>query len=71
MNYADSRCKVTDIGGTYQVVGKDIFSGRTVEVKIPAPALFAYRQGAYIQDAMPMLSAQEREFLLSGIYDPI
>lgn len=71
MRYADARCSITDIGGTYLVQGRDVFTGRQVQVRIPAPALFAYRQGAFIQDAMPMLSAEEREFLLSGVYDEL
>lgn len=36
-------------------------------IDIPGPALFAYRQGKHIQNAMPMLSDDEREILLSGI----
>jgi Zn-dependent membrane protease YugP len=33
----------------------------------PASALFAYNQGAYIQDALSMLSVDDREFIVSGI----
>ncbi len=71
MRYADYRCKVTETYAphVYVVTGRDVFTNREVTVKIPAPALFAYRQGKPIQDAMPMLSIDEREFLISGVYD--
>ncbi len=71
MRYADSRCKITkdEKNDIYIVSGKDMFTGTAVEVRIPGPALFAYRQGALIQDAMPMLSLSEREFLISGMFD--
>ena len=69
MRYADRFCEVVSKGDCYVVTGRDVFSGNPVQVKIPAPDLFAYRQGAMIQDAMPTLSASEREFLISGMYD--
>lgn len=69
MRYADARCQIVSTGSEYVVTGKDVFTGKPVEVRIPAPALFAYRQGAMIQDAMPMLSAADREFLISGMHD--
>ena len=69
MRYADSCCKIVSVGSEYVVTGSDVFTGKPVEVRIPAPALFAYRQGAMIQDAMPMLSAEDREFLISGMHD--
>lgn len=68
MRYADANCKIVSTGSEYIVTGRDVFTGAPVEVRIPAPALYAYRQGAMIQDAMPMLSVDEREFLISGMY---
>lgn len=71
MRYADSRCKIVkdEANDIYVVTGEDVFTGTLVTVRIPGPALYAYRRGAYIQDAMHMLSVDEREFLLSGMYD--
>lgn len=37
-------------------------------VTVPAPALDAYRAGALAQQAFPMLSADEREQLISGTH---
>lgn len=67
MRYADARCKVVSTGDEYIVTGADCMTGAHVEVRIPARALFAYRQGIPIQDAMPMLTDDQREFLISGI----
>lgn len=36
-------------------------------VFVPADELFAYRQGELIQDAMPSLNADDREFLMTGM----
>ena len=71
MRYADSKCNAIIVGSEYVVSGNDVFTGKHVEVRIPASALFAYRQGALIQEAMPMLSVSEREFLISGMYDEV
>jgi hypothetical protein len=51
--------------------GKDVFTKREVCVRVPASALYAYRQGEMIQNAMPMLSPNERDFLLNGMYDSL
>ena len=69
MRYADTRCKIVSTGSEYIVTGQDIMTRKHIEVRIPAPALYAYRQGEMIQDAMPMLTTSEREFLLTGMYD--
>jgi len=69
MRYATSKCKIIETESEYVVKGEDIFTGREVEVRIPAPAFQKYHQGTLMQDAMPMLSTHEREFLLSGVYD--
>ena len=69
MRYADANCTIVSTGSHYIVTGRDVFTGNNVEIKIPSEELFAYRQGAYIQDAMPSLSAAEREFLISGMYE--
>jgi len=45
------------------------FSGNTISLDIPVTQaqLDAWRDGALIQDAMPNLSADEREFIKTGI----
>lgn len=53
-------------------IHKYIFSGRCncggqKEITVNGPDLFKFRQGTLIQDAFPYLSADEREFLITGI----
>lgn len=71
MRYADAQCQYRETyeNGVHEYIysGNCVVTGELVTVRIPGPALFKYRQGAYIQDAMPMLSADEREFLISGM----
>lgn len=71
MRYADANCQITKDHNAecYVVTGKDIFSGNQVVVRIPFQELFYYRSGQMIQDAMISLTPDEREFLLTGIYD--
>lgn len=40
---------------------------RTMEIPVTQKQLDTWKGGALIQDAMPDLSADEREFLMSGI----
>ncbi len=51
----------------YVFGGNCRITGIHYKVRVPAAALFEYRQGARIQDAMPMVSSEDREFLLSGV----
>ncbi len=71
MRYADSHCVYTETYDNgehcYVFTGKCVVTGKETSVKVPAPALFAYRQGKHIQDAMPTVSKDDREFLMSGI----
>lgn len=69
MRYADHRCHICAVGGKYVVTGNDVFTGVAVRVVIPANELEAYRRGELIQDAMPSLSIQEREFLICGMWE--
>jgi hypothetical protein len=70
MRYADAKCQYTETFENgqqfYVYTGPCVVTGKTVSVKVPAEGLFAYRQGAFIQDAFPTLSKDEREFLISG-----
>lgn len=69
MRYADNYCEIISNGSEYIVKGKELFTKREIEVRIPVFALYQYRQGALIQEAMPMLSIAEREFLITGMYE--
>lgn len=52
-----------------QITKTSIISGitRTVEVPITQEQLALWKAGAYIQDAMPDLAPELREFLITGI----
>ena len=58
--------KVSDT--EYTATGNCVFGcGPYTTAPFPATALFAYNNGAFIQDALRMLSGSDREFILSGI----
>jgi hypothetical protein len=42
-------------------------TGKDYSVTVKGHELYAYRQGAYMQDALKSLSAADREFLMSGM----
>ena len=73
MMYADNRCtyvegfdRATGIQ-TYTYTGPCIVTGKPHSVTIRAEELFAYRQGAKLQDAFKSLTDCDREFLLTGV----
>lgn len=69
MMYADNFCTYTEQHKpehTYTFTGKCIQTGKDYSVTVKASELYAYRQGAYSQDAFKSLSAEDREFLISG-----
>jgi len=69
MRFADSHCTYTEQyqpQHTYTFTGRCVVTGKPHSVTLPAEGLFRYRQGAYIQDALPELSTGDREFLISG-----
>lgn len=74
MRYADNHCTYQEdfTGGKHSYVysGKCIMTKKVHTVRIPANELFAYRDGKYIQDAMPSVSPTDRDFLMSGILLP-
>jgi len=52
----------------YTATGNCVFGcGTYTTASFPAEALFAYNNGDYIQDALSMLSTDDREFIMSGI----
>lgn len=69
MRYADSQCEVTEQykpEHTYTFTGPCVVTGKNQSVTVKATDLNKYRQGGYVQDCFPYLSAGEREFLISG-----
>jgi hypothetical protein len=69
MRYADSACDVVETyepEHTYTFVGPCVVTGNEQRVTVKAEDLFKYRQGGYVQTCFPYLSAEEREFLISG-----
>ncbi len=70
MRYADNYCTYTEQyqpTHTYTFTGPCVVTGKPYSVTVPADGLYRYRQGAYIQDAFPNLSKEDREFLISGM----
>ena len=52
-----------------RVIKTSIITGNTasIDLDVTEALLVAWRQGALIHEVMPHLSADEREFLISGI----
>ena len=70
MRYADAKCVCQESykpEHVYTFTGLCVVTGKTVSVTVKAKELYAYRQGGLIQDAMPSLTADDREFLMTGI----
>jgi len=44
-----------------------IVCGKSVEVNAPPEGINAWKEGLRIQEALPMLTPNEREILMSGI----
>jgi hypothetical protein len=72
MFYADNKCSYVEgtdpeTGvGTYTFIGPCVVTGKEQRVTVKAPDLFRYRQGGYVQSCFPYLTADQREFLISG-----
>jgi hypothetical protein len=73
MLYADAACTYTETIENnihfYIFTGPCFKTKKPYTVKVPATELFAYRRGQLIQTAMPSVSNEDREFLMSG-YSP-
>lgn len=73
MRYADSKCTYREVfppeypSQGYVFTGKCVITGAECSVFVPGAELYAYRQGALIQNAMPSVSVDDREFLMSGM----
>ena len=51
---------------TYTFTGPCLGTGKPYSVTVPADGLNECHRGASVQDAFPNLSADDREFLISG-----
>lgn len=69
MMYAFNFCTYKEDDRYYIFTGLCMITKKPYSVKIPKEALYKYNQGALIQDAMPTVSKEDREFLISG-YSP-
>lgn len=71
--YFDTHCTYTEEfkngKHVYIFTGPCIKTGKLYTVRVPGPELYAYNQGEKIQYAMPSVSVDDREFLISG-YSP-
>jgi hypothetical protein len=52
----------------YTFNGNCVLSNEPVEITVKAKDLYAFNQGMYVQKAFPYLTADEREFVLTGMY---
>jgi len=56
-----------ELSGPLNIIKTCVMCGTTHEIRVKTADYRRWRQGAYIQDAMPYLTANEREILMSGI----
>lgn len=73
MRFADTHCRYEErvINGQhfYLFTGHCVITNKNYTVKVPAQELYNYRQRQYIQTALKSVSAEDREFLMTG-YSP-
>jgi hypothetical protein len=53
--------------GLARVTGPCVFTGEEYSCLVPAAGLVQFLTGEHVQDALPGVSADDREFLISGI----
>lgn len=57
-----------DLGnGKTRVFGPCVFTGEEYSCEVPTQGLQRFLEGEHAQTAMPSVSADDREFLISGI----
>lgn len=67
MRYAQNNCTISRVDlGTIRYTGKCIVTGKEYSVDCPAHGVFSALGGELIQEAFPNMSADDREFLISG-----
>lgn len=67
MNVFRPNLRVTQTEGTYHVSGPCAVTGEEYATSYPERGVKLWIGGMHIQDAMPEISADDREFLLTGI----
>jgi hypothetical protein len=67
MLYADELCSCTEEGDNYIFNGKCGYCEEDTTVKAPKDAVHKCRAGTWIEEAMPMLSIGEMDFILNGL----
>lgn len=58
---------ILHVGDTVVVSGRCVATGQAYRIRVPAPEWAAWEEGAPIQVAMPSVSRDDRETLLSGL----
>lgn len=67
MRYAATNCSVkSEQAGTVTFTGPCFVTGKPYSVTVLIEGIRKYNAGAMMQDAFPLLSAGDREFLISG-----
>lgn len=68
MMYARHKCQIVESGEDVVITGPYFDDrNRTRTVTVKRSDLQKYNEGTFIQDAFPYLSADDREFLISGM----
>ena len=60
-------CTTEDLGDSIRYTGPCVVTRRPYSVVVLKSGILSYEMGAFIQDAFPDLSADDREFLMSGM----
>lgn len=66
MNYSRTVQETFNGDDTVTVTGRCIVTQKEHSVTVPAKGYYDWREGRLIQDAMPNVSSDDREFLISG-----
>jgi hypothetical protein len=67
MRTLDKTVTLNEAGDMAKVTGNCKFTGEEYSVTVPTAGLQEWLDGVHIQDALPGVSADDREFLISGI----
>ena len=67
MRYAFNHCTQVDLGDNVRFVGPCVLTGKLHSVVVPKAGIEKYKAGKLIHHAFPGLSADQREFLISGM----
>ena len=51
----------------YKFTGPCAITGKPHTVVLSAEGLYRYNNGAFVQDAFPKLTSEDREFVISGV----